>query len=371
MTEKKVRFDSIDTLKGFACIAIILIHTYWRGSYVTSDMSGMIKVVVRFAVPLFFCISGFFLSSGRELTDGSITRKIRHVMRLIVGAAVFYLAVTYIYYGIVGWGGLKRVAATSLTALNLAKLLLTQDPLYYKHLWFLFALLLCYITMMLYYKPQRRVLFLILGPALIVLYTLIQEFSVFVTHSIVLHDEGVKGYYVIFANNFLLRGLPFFLLGVVFREAYLRGLIQKFRIPLPVFLIGMAGLSALAVVEYKRFDVAQCYISNDLQTILLMTFCLQRPQARIPLLQHIGRDLSMYIYITHRAVYMFLDLVAGRLGFDKSLPWTIAYFPAIMVCSIIVSELYFRLVSFISSRRRPAATVTAAPPESESRPRVW
>ena len=30
MSEKKTRFDSIDTLKGFACIAIILIHTYWR-----------------------------------------------------------------------------------------------------------------------------------------------------------------------------------------------------------------------------------------------------------------------------------------------------------------------------------------------------
>ena len=55
------RFRSIDCMKGISCLAVVLIHYNFPG-----DLGIAIKTLSRFAVPVFFAISGFFLVSPND-----------------------------------------------------------------------------------------------------------------------------------------------------------------------------------------------------------------------------------------------------------------------------------------------------------------
>ena len=52
VTQGKIRWNSIDCIKGLACIAIVLIHYNFPG-----DLGLAVKAFCRFGVPIFFITS--------------------------------------------------------------------------------------------------------------------------------------------------------------------------------------------------------------------------------------------------------------------------------------------------------------------------
>ena len=93
MSEKK-RWESIDFIKGIACMAIVLIHFNFPGEW-----GVMIKSACKFAVPVFFFISGFFVEwIPQKIIDANkIVNTIKHILRIIIFSAVFYAIFTVIY----------------------------------------------------------------------------------------------------------------------------------------------------------------------------------------------------------------------------------------------------------------------------------
>lgn len=80
----KTKNDCLNVWKGIAAFAVVLIHCTLPGV-----PGEIIKGIARFAVPLFFLISGYF-AYGRE--DAVLRRREIHILRLYVGAvAVYYL----------------------------------------------------------------------------------------------------------------------------------------------------------------------------------------------------------------------------------------------------------------------------------------
>lgn len=51
----KIRYRSMDCIKGAACIAVVLIHYNFPGY-----LGIIIKTLSRFAVPFFFGVSGYY-----------------------------------------------------------------------------------------------------------------------------------------------------------------------------------------------------------------------------------------------------------------------------------------------------------------------
>ena len=73
----RARWDSIDFIKGLACIAVVLIHVNFPW-----PLGNPVKVCSRFAVPLFLVVSGFFFTSKGTCSLGSTARKLRHALVL-------------------------------------------------------------------------------------------------------------------------------------------------------------------------------------------------------------------------------------------------------------------------------------------------
>lgn len=93
------RIDSLDTLKGLALLAVVIIHI--RGSFLTTQglEDGIFDLIMfsvsRFGVPIFFLISGFLLKKKfEEKGEKAYTKK--YVKKLFF----YYILATAIYFAL-------------------------------------------------------------------------------------------------------------------------------------------------------------------------------------------------------------------------------------------------------------------------------
>lgn len=146
---EKVRQNGFDWFKGCACIAVILIHYYFP-----NNIGIGIRTISRFAVPVFFMVSGYFMLSGEEkVCDRARTiKKIKHIILILFTSAIFYFFFDIIRNLITHWGGKSfyEYIRTTITGRAVLKFFITNDPFRYAHLWFLMALAYCYIFMLLF-----------------------------------------------------------------------------------------------------------------------------------------------------------------------------------------------------------------------------
>ena len=114
-------------------------------------------------------------------------------------------------------------------------------------------------------------------------------------------------------NSYIFRAMPFFLMGVSAKPYTTK--IQGLSIPKP--LIG--GLvvfgTLLAIAERCRYGEVQFYIGSYIVVASLLIYAIKSPAMSNPFWEHIGRDLSMHIYILHIAVGKAMDLFGKYAGF--------------------------------------------------------
>lgn len=90
------RIDSLDTLKGLALLAVVIIHI--RGSFLTTQglENGLIDLTIfsisRFGVPMFFLISGFLLKKKFEEKDED-----RYTKKYLKKLLFYYLLASGLY----------------------------------------------------------------------------------------------------------------------------------------------------------------------------------------------------------------------------------------------------------------------------------
>jgi surface polysaccharide O-acyltransferase-like enzyme len=93
------RIQSLDTLKGLALLAVVIIHI--RGSFLTAQglENGFFDLILfsvsRFGVPIFFLISGFLLKKKFEERDEEKYTK-KYVERLFL----YYVLATGLYFAL-------------------------------------------------------------------------------------------------------------------------------------------------------------------------------------------------------------------------------------------------------------------------------
>ena len=84
-----------------------------------------------------------------------ILKKIRHIVKITV-FHVFYavFCVIWNYYMYPDWN-LRGYVAETFTVAKVLKFLITNDPFVYAHLWFLFALIYCYLFFCIFKTRDR------------------------------------------------------------------------------------------------------------------------------------------------------------------------------------------------------------------------
>lgn len=286
---------------------------------------------------MFFITSGFFFLSNGVMIDAKVVAKIRHILKIIVLSAIFYSVFTIlINIATYDTWSIKSFISEHVTATKIVKLFLTNDPIIYSHLWFLMALIYCYAFSLLMFADNKRLSCInILAPALLIGYACLQEFGSVLGIQRSIAFTGMESN-IYFFNIFLFRALPFFLFGIILRNIEPR--ISKMHINnFMCILIAILG-GVLAIIERFCIGESQFFVGTYISVAALFIVAINQPDWNIGILEYIGRELSLYVYILHIAIGRVIDLVMQKLELRDLAIYSYGRAFFILIISILLAQ---------------------------------
>lgn len=300
------------SFEGAACISVIFIHCMfpsWAGVIVCG--------LARFAVPLFFLVSGYYLRKDAA-QDAQVRRRAKQKAERL-GKLLGWAVLLYLLWSLLRsflQGGSAAVTAKLLEVFaprQLAATVLLGDftPIG-GHLWFLAALLVCYeiVAHTGLERLEKN------GGKLAV--------SLLAVHVIgrmlcaVLSVDRLLGIPVyLWFRNWLFMGMPFLLLGNWFRSRQ-EPLEQRFR---SRTLIGMFSLGVVltlaetVLVAAFTGDDRELYLGTFLMVFSLFLLAWKEPQrVRENFFSRIGKNDLLEVYLLHLWVAEALNLFLAKTG---------------------------------------------------------
>ena len=335
----KRRNKEIDIIKGFSCISVIYIHCPIPGF-----IGKCILAISRYAVPFFFFISGYyFLNSNLEITNSRIFMKIRHILALLRKNSLFY-CIFCILFNILkdrSWN-IKEFTQSLFNKKKIVKFILFNCPFKYLHIWFILALLYCYLFMLLLSSINSNIIknsffeyfiicFGIIG------YHLLTEFGRMKLIRII---KIIFKYKLDISHFFIFRAFPFFALGILIRKKKIRPIQSSYLIL--VFIFG----SLLSCIEQYLFKMPlNSYIGTYFQLVSLISFCFKNKNnysKAIMFISYIGRELSDKIYYYHIAVKSAIDILYIKGIINKKLFFNLQFI-FVLISTIIFSQIMKKL----------------------------
>ncbi|MGN8799406.1 acyltransferase [Candidatus Merdisoma sp. HCP28S3_D10] len=314
----------LNVWKGIAAFAVVLIHCTLPGV-----PGEIIKGIARFAVPLFFLISGYF-AYGRE--DAVLKRRESHIFRLYVGAvAVYYLWAAIRYF--LSQRTFAQMGAELFPdgGRTVSDLLLFNRTAMAPHLWFMGALVYCYLFYRLLARKRLEERVYLLIPVLLAANLLLGE------------GRGLTGIAVPvrWIRSFWLTGFPFFLWGSWFACREKQGELRLHR------GAGMALVAAgmlLSSVECLWSGYDELYVGSILTAEGLFRLALAFPDlGKGSLLARIGERDSANIYLWHMLLRNFAALAFLMAGFYETMACQLLMPFLVGAASTALAELMHRI----------------------------
>lgn len=283
----------LNVWKGIAAFAVVLIHCSFP-----SPVGGMMNGLARFGVPLFFMISGFF-SYGRDWD--TIKRRIKKSWQLFFTANGVYFF--WKLAALLKAGELSAEAVWSLFSLKrLLDWILWNESPFMGHLWFLGALLYCYLFYGMLVKKGWQERFFPLIPICLAANLLLGEGLSIIGREISF----------LWVRNFWLTGLPFFLLGHWFAREQKQGRLKIYpKISIAFIMVGAVS----SMGEMLLSGGGELYMGSVLMTVGSLSLALWRPSfGKGSLLAHIGEKAALHIYLWQMIVFDVTEVLAHLGG---------------------------------------------------------
>lgn len=323
------RSNSIDLLRIVAAFFIVCIHTEFFAMQ-------EVNAVARFAVPVFFMISGYFFIGGKRESQ---MRSIKKILILVVLTNILFFAYKFALAFLGHNAG--QFVANSFSLSSLFNFLVFNESPFGGHLWFLSALLYCMIIAFFLSKIRLNKVFMIVAIAVLLIGDLI-----FGKYSLLIFGREFP---VIWVRNFIFVGLPYFYLGSLFK-GYTP---DKIKVSSGL-LITLIILFALTSVGEKYFLGAinasatrEHYISTTFLAVSVFVLALKHPMYNCSgvgrALANAGRKYSLAIYIIHP---VFRDVIGGVAGKIGGVTESLYYFVtpvAVFLCSLIFVMIYYKI----------------------------
>ena len=339
------RNECLDIMKAIACVFVVLIHCMFPGS-----LGVICRALARFAVPFFFIISGYFLyDRDRKSANASIPRKVRHllIIALLSGIGYFIIEIVqYIYMAFDSfriWTFLQEKISWEL----MLRFFLTNTPIVYSPRWFLYALVYCYFSIWLFHKTDVSYKWLYGASGCLLLGHLLLEYSSFFLGNNVGFYIGNSDVYVTIRNLFIFRALPWFVLGLGIKEYE-----KLLKIRTPYCMIGILFGIISTIVEVFLLGDASIYVGTLILVFFMFCIALNKgEQSFHSPINHIGRDLSLYVYILHGAVISGFAFVERILKIEAG--WFLWFKPLLVIfISILAAEMIYLLTEKIKVWRK-------------------
>lgn len=284
-----MRNKTIDQSRLIAAALVILIHSPLPGV-----VGNIIESVARIAVPFFFMVSGYFAFG---LERDRLKRQTVKTLKLLIWSVAVYFAWELL------WSLYKGTTVTVLkTYFSLETLFETfvlNTGTLLGHLWFVLALLYCYIIYRLFYKSMPKVK-LMVAIVLIISFFVIRE---------ILRNIGVSNT-VYYLRNFLFIGMPFFLIGSIFAQTRI---ILKKSSKKALYFVALTGL-ILSISERLLIGACDLYIGTVLASVSLFLLSQSEDIPTSNFLASWGARFSRDIYVFHVIILGVINIAASLLG---------------------------------------------------------
>ena len=268
--DENTRNCSLDTLKTFCCILVVLQHLW----FVCIWINNWGIQIVSMAVPLFFMISGYFTSYETPLSK--YWKRWKRIGKILLCSIIFYI-VLYSAVDFLLGGALLKIPTTTN---DVWRILLFNDlhTIGRGHLWYL-ATYLYVIAFFAMLKKINCMCLISLLPLLLIFHLLIPETSKY-------HDF----------NNIWFIGIPCFALGMLIKKYF------SIVSPASHYLSGGIALSMFILLLSGIASPIVSVICQWIFAIGLFVFFTSIKQYRSNILSEIGERYTLYIYVFHMAV---------------------------------------------------------------------
>lgn len=327
-----MRNHTLDMVKAICAYAVVLLHIHFPGT-----AGNVANVLARFAVPVFFMVSGYFCYRGDDTEFNRTGKKIWHVLTLIL-AAFPICALWDLLQNEINGDSQRKWLESLVSGEHIRQFLLYNNSSQVKwHLWFLPALLYCYLLFALVSRFRLYRVAYVLIPVLLLVHFGMEEFAPYLG----------EHFRVMQFRNYLFTGFPFFMAGHLIHR-YQEKLEQVFEGKRARFLDGMvvAG-GALSLVEYRYFEKQELFLGSVCMAFGLFLLAIIKKDLKTPeFLGVVGQKYAFFIYLFHLCMADILKDLFGMAGLGRNqiYLWT----RPVMVCVMVtaVAAVYFMVFSY-------------------------
>lgn len=336
MKQSKTRNLCLDSFKGIACLAVVFLHV--RLPFEIID--GILQSAARFAIPLFFMVSGYYCYyEDTKTIVNRLPKKIVHILK-IAGASFLYclfIKIATCLFGLEGHSIISMLKSLIEPEAIIKFLLFNVDPLI-NILWFVFALLYVYVIVYIFAKINRINILIYLMPILLAVHFALGNIAYAFNIELEPH---------IFRNCWFM-GLPLFMIGYLTKEKKLK---QKINSNMARNLI-FAGL-ATSVVEWVVIGGRQqMYIGSIIAAVAMIIYSEHNPSKVFSnCLYTIGNKYSLFVYIVHISVGIILDRMAKMANLIDNIVYLTTKPIIVIIGSIVFAITFYKTLNFIKDLR--------------------
>lgn len=306
-TVQRQRNLTLECCKLIAACFVVFIHVPFPGS-----TGEFVLCLSRFAVPMFFAISGWYCYQASRKT--LFSRMCRVLVLEAIGIAILLLwsAVAAVYTG----QPVLKAILPDLPEPGFVNLLLWLEDPFASHLWYLSASVFCYGVFLIFNcsrNKRPRIFLYCLGLFLLCANLAMDEFS------------GYTGCTVFFKlpRSGVFLGLPIFLMGLFLRE-HRDLLLSRFR-TCHLFLLLFCSMG-LTLGEWRVLGSHGLYVGllPFLSALLLLTSRFPGVPPKAEQLAQLCGPVSTWVYLVHltvRDVYLGFVQWRAELYLGSSEPW--------------------------------------------------
>lgn len=324
------RNSTLDVLKLLASYMVVFIHVLFYGR-----IGETVDALARFAVPLFFLVSGYY---SYQSTPEKLKRRILHLVHLLLFAVI-----AYNIYDILlllqkhNIQGIIKYLNQYLSSEKLLNLIVYNVPVHTVHAWYLLASI--YVYCLLYCAAisniPEKLIFVVSILTLLLHLFLGEVLSVF--------DIFLPIHYV---RNFAFMGLPFFGLGMLTNKYQ-----HKLR-KVPNYAIIISIVIGVLGTLLSRYLVGknELYIGSLFILFALVAIFIKYPNVKYPPVLLSITGCSTYIFIFHRMISFILKKLYVKWDMDYPSSFILQMIHPLVVC--IISTILAYILIKLTQRKK-------------------
>ena len=338
------RIYGFDILKCICAFLVICIH-----AHLPENINIYVEPLTRTAVPIFFMITGFFYND--TVKKNKTNKQIIRILNISIIATILYGIWSLLIYD----GSVYTFLKASLHPGQILYFLLFNVPIWGNHLWYLWSLLYILLLSKIVLKYFDKIVYYFI-PLLLAAGLILGKYSLCILGRDISH---------IFSRNFLFTGIPFFYLGKLFNEWFIKrnASINKLSDTGLIILMVLFYMTSLCegilINKLNMYTKGDLYISTAFLASAAFVFFLRKNNSNenkaLDTLALVGKKYSLIIYIIHvifrDSFVMLVDKISIYLPYAAKIysytsPIFIAIpsiFLAILIKDVIEKKIYYKL----------------------------